>query len=281
MKINLMKKVVSAGLAITMLGALAGCSDSKNNSQSSSPSSTSSSSEKSSGSSLVTTGVVENQLAMPAENEQIAVFNIAGYGTFKCRLFPEAAPKAVENFVKLAQAGKYTNVPFHRVIEDFMIQSGDTTKNGGDGKSIYGNGFAVEFNSSLHHYNGALAVARSNSHSNGQSSQFYVVSSEKAKTMSDSDFQAIEQSVNSTYQKLDWDISLKYSDSVKQNYKQVGGYPGLDMQYTVFGQAFEGMDVVNAISKCPKSQTAGDDGAKSVPEPGITISSIEITNYNG
>jgi len=58
-------------------------------------------------------------------------------GSITCRLLPDVAPKAVENFVGLAKRGYYEGVVFHRVITDFMIQGGDPTGTGYGGKSIW------------------------------------------------------------------------------------------------------------------------------------------------
>ncbi len=262
------KKVLAVLLSGAMVTGLTGCSSSDSSSASSSKASSSSSSSASSNT-YITDAVVEDQLAPPEIGEQIAVINVEGYGTIKCRLFPEAAPKAVENFVTLAEQGQYNGDPFHRVIEDFMIQTGDTTLTGGDGQSIYGSGFEVELNESLHHYNGALAAARTDSKSSGQSTQFYIVSSQGAKEdVTDSQWENLKKTANLT-------------DETIATYKEVGGYPSLDMQYTVFGQVFEGQDVVDAIAACPKDSNPGSDGALSVPNPPVTISSIEITTYNG
>ena len=60
------------------------------------------------------------------------------HGDFKLELFPEIAPKTVENFVTHAKNGYYNGVIFHRVIEDFMIQGGDPTGTGMGGESIWG-----------------------------------------------------------------------------------------------------------------------------------------------
>ena len=81
-----------------------------------------------------------NQLALPVEGELIATINTT-MGTIKVKLFPEAAPKAVENFTTHAKNGYYDGIIFHRVIKDFMIQGGDPTGTGRGGKSIWGDTF--------------------------------------------------------------------------------------------------------------------------------------------
>ena len=59
-------------------------------------------------------------------------------GDITIQLYPEVAPKTVENFVTLAKKGYYNGLIFHRVIKDFMIQGGDPTGTGAGGESIYG-----------------------------------------------------------------------------------------------------------------------------------------------
>ena len=64
------------------------------------------------------------QLEAPAEGEEVAIMHTS-MGDIYIRLFPEHAPKTVENFKTLAKDGYYDGIIFHRVIEDFMIQGAD------------------------------------------------------------------------------------------------------------------------------------------------------------
>lgn len=81
------------------------------------------------------------------------------HGEIVVQLFPEQAPKTVENFVALAEKGYYNGVVFHRVIPDFMIQGGDPTGTGMGGESSFGGNFADEFSPELFNINGALSMA--------------------------------------------------------------------------------------------------------------------------
>jgi cyclophilin family peptidyl-prolyl cis-trans isomerase len=96
------------------------------------------------------------------------------HGPIHVELYPDDAPKTVDNFVKLASDGFYDSVIFHRVIPDFMIQGGDPTGTGSGGP---GYTFEDEFN---HHKveRGALAMANAGPNTNG--SQFFVVTTEAA-----------------------------------------------------------------------------------------------------
>lgn len=100
-------------------------------------------------------------------------------GDITLELFPEAAPKAVENFVGLTGKGYYDGIIFHRVIRDFMIQWGDPTGTGSGGKSIWMRAFEDEFlDRNLTHKKGVISMANAGRNTNG--SQFFIVTAEDA-----------------------------------------------------------------------------------------------------
>jgi len=91
-------------------------------------------------------------------------------GTITLDLFPQQAPKTVNNFVFLARDGYYDGVTFHRVISNFMIQGGDPT---GTGRGGPGYKFADEFaGNTLKHGTGSLSMANAGPNTNG--SQFFI-----------------------------------------------------------------------------------------------------------
>ncbi len=100
-------------------------------------------------------------------------------GAFTISFFDNDAPKTVENFVRLAQAGKYNGTPFHRVIKGFMIQTGDFVNgNGTGGQSIFGETFADELYTGTASYQsgykrGVVAMANAGPDTNG--SQFFIM----------------------------------------------------------------------------------------------------------
>ena len=115
------------------------------------------------------------QLDKPKAGELIAVMNTS-MGAIKIRLFPEAAPKTVENFVKLAKNGFYDGLIFHRVISGFMIQGGgyDADMNPKETGSIDGEFSANGFENPLKHTKGVISMARTQD-PNSASSQFFIM----------------------------------------------------------------------------------------------------------
>ncbi|MBM3191505.1 MAG: peptidylprolyl isomerase [Chlamydiae bacterium] len=94
-------------------------------------------------------------------------------GVIELTLKPQVAPKACENFIKLAEKKYYDGVVFHRVIKQFMIQGGDPQGTGRGGESIWGHPFEDEFSSSVSFDKaGILAMANAGPHTNG--SQFFI-----------------------------------------------------------------------------------------------------------
>ncbi|KAB5595911.1 Peptidyl-prolyl cis-trans isomerase, cyclophilin-type protein [Ceratobasidium theobromae] len=94
-------------------------------------------------------------------------------GDIHCRLFPEHAPKAVENFIGHAKSGYFEGVIFHRVIKKFMIQTGDPLGDGTGGTSIWGREFEDEFSTAVKHDRPyTLSMANAGPNTNG--SQFFI-----------------------------------------------------------------------------------------------------------
>lgn len=174
-------------------------------------------------------------------------------GDMSFELYPQYAPKAVENFATHAKNGYYNGLIFHRVIKDFMIQGGDPTGTGCGGESIWGKSFEDEFSLDARNYYGALSMANSGPNTNG--SQFFIV---QAKSVPDSLLSQME--------------GLKdngYPQSVIDKYKEVGGTPWLDFHHTVFGMITEGTDVLEDIAS---TRT----GMSDKPVYDVVIDAIEI-----
>lgn len=192
-----------------------------------------------------------NQLARPAAGETVAVMHTT-MGDLSIRLFSDHAPKAVENFVTHAQNGYYEGIIFHRVINNFMIQGGDPTGTGCGGESIWGHNFKDEFTPELHNLRGALSMANAGPGTNG--SQFFIVQAK----------QVHPQLLGQMAELRDY-----FPEEAENAYREVGGTPHLDYHHTVFGQVFEGMDVVDAIA-------AVKTGPSDKPLEDVKILSIDV-----
>lgn len=197
------------------------------------------------------------QLEKPANGEEIATIQ-TNLGEMKMRFFPESAPKAVENFKTLASKGYYDNVIFHRVIKNFMIQSGDPTGTGTGGESIWNKNFEDEFSKSLFNITGAVAMANRGRNTNG--SQFFINYQDPKEFIGWDEFEKSYEEYKKGPRKFTMtygktiDMS-KITDEIKNLYTENGGSPSLDGYYstakeghTVFAQVFEGLETVNKIS---------------------------------
>ncbi len=163
-------------------------------------------------------------------------------GDMTVQLFDET-PLHRDNFIKLASSGFYDGLLYHRVINGFMIQGGDPQSKDAKSQQLGsgGPGYKIdaEIRPNLHHFKGYLAAARQGDNVNPEKkssgSQFYIVQGKPVD----------ENTLNS----LEARSGIIYSDEDKQMYKELGGTPFLDGQYTVFGKVIKGIDVVDEIAK--------------------------------
>lgn len=191
------------------------------------------------------------QLEALKQGDTVAVLK-TNLGEIKFKLFPQEAPKTVENFTTHIKDGYYNGIIFHRVIKDFMIQGGDPTGTGMGGESIYGRPFEDEVTPKLRNYRGALSMANAGPCTNG--SQFFVVQCDNVP-----DGLVVQMK----------DIGGEaFPDEAIENYKKIGGTPHLDFRHTVFGQVVEGMDIVDKIANVKT-------GAADKPVEDVVIESAE------
>lgn len=196
------------------------------------------------------------QLEMPKEGEEIAVIS-TNHGDVKVRFFEDVAPKAVENFKTHAKNGYYDGVTFHRVMNEFMIQGGDPEGTGRGGNSIWGEPFEDEFDPNYHNLRGAVSMANAGPNTNG--SQFFIVHK------TDVPDHMIEE-IKKAGEKGG------FTDEIIEAYKKIGGTPWLDFKHTVFGQVYEGMEVVDEIAFSDVDRNAR-------PLKPVIMEKVEINEY--
>lgn len=164
-------------------------------------------------------------------------------GDIKIVLYAET-PLHQQNFVKLTEQGFFDGLLFHRVIPGFMIQAGDpNSRNAGPGQPLGdgGPGYTIpaELNPVFYHKRGALAAARQSDAVNPQKassgSQFYIVQGNK---FTDSQLDALVTA----------NRHAPFTDEQRRVYKTLGGAPHLDGAYTVFGEVFEGLEIIDQIA---------------------------------
>ena len=162
-------------------------------------------------------------------------------GDIRIRL-SDSTPLHRNNFLKLVKVGYFDGLLFHRVINHFMIQSGDPdSRNAPAGKPLGEGGPAytipAEFRATLFHHRGAIGAARDNNPEKASSaSQFYLV---QGKVFTDAGLDSVEQF------RLE---GRKIPATQREVYKTIGGTPHLDQRYTVFGEIIEGYEVVERIA---------------------------------
>jgi cyclophilin family peptidyl-prolyl cis-trans isomerase len=156
----------------------------------------------------------------------------------------DSTPLHRDNFLKLVKQKYYDSVLFHRVIKNFMIQSGDPDSKHAKPGAELGNGgpaytIPAEFRMSLFHYKGVIAAAREGDDVNPKKasagSQFYIV---QGKKFTDSGLDSVETRR----------LHRKIPVNEREIYKTIGGTPHLDQNYTVFGEVIKGLGVVDSIA---------------------------------
>lgn len=169
-------------------------------------------------------------------------------GNIRIELFNET-PLHRDNFLKNVREGIYDGVLFHRVITNFIIQTGDTVSRHAVpgqllGESKEGEKIPAEIRfPEIFHKRGSLAAAREGDEVNPERKssqhQFYIVWGRRLSDMM----------LDQVQDRLDEATGgqIRLTPELREAYQRFGGTPHLDGQYTVFGQVVEGLDVVNRI----------------------------------
>lgn len=169
-------------------------------------------------------------------------------GNIRIALYNET-PLHRDNFIKLVKQGFYDGLLFHRVMQRFMVQTGDSASRHAQpgqilGMTAKGEKIPAEIRyPRLFHKRGAVAAAREGDNTNPErassATQFYIVYGRRFNdTMLDDEQLKLNRITNG---------QVKLTPEVREAYKSTGGTPHLDGQYTVFGEVVEGLDVVDKI----------------------------------
>lgn len=190
-----------------------------------------------------------------AQEKETLVLIKTTKGDITVKLYNDT-PSHRDNFIKLINEGWYNNSPFHRVINNFMIQGGQNQ----DGTLDPGYKVPAEIRENHIHKKGALAAARQadfvNPEKASSGSQFYIV---QGQVLSEPQIQMYQQRLGKTF-----------TQEQVEAYTTVGGTPHLDGEYTVFGEVVDGMDVIDKIAGVKT-------GYQDVPVEPVTMT-IEIIN---
>jgi peptidyl-prolyl cis-trans isomerase B (cyclophilin B) len=212
--------------------------------------------------------VAQKQIKLKKKDLRKDVLLLTDSGSIVLRL-SDSTPLHRNNFLLLVKQGYYDSVLFHRVIQYFMIQSGDPNSKQAKKEDHLGNGgpsinIPAEFRVTLFHKRGALAAARMSDDVNpkkeSSGSQFYIV---QGKKFTPAGLDSVE-----TYRLK----GRKNSAAERQVYETIGGSPHLDQNYTVFGEVVSGMEVVDRIAA---TQTRPEDNRPLVDTKIIKASLIK------
>lgn len=178
------------------------------------------------------------------KKKQTKVLITTEYGDIKLVLYNET-PKHRDNFIKLVKESFYDSLLFHRVMQNFMIQGGDPESKNAKPGIMLGNGgpgytIPAEFDTNLIHKKGALAAARQpdnvNPKKESSGSQFYIV---QGRTFEKEEINTFNSRKGNP---------INYTEEQYKIYEEIGGYAPLDMEYTVFGEVIEGLEVIDKIA---------------------------------
>ncbi len=199
---------------------------------------------------FVTISIAQKNSTLRKKDRKRDVLFQTTYGDIVVRL-SDSTPLHRDNFLKLVKTGYYDSMLFHRVIKNFMIQTGDPESKRTIAGQALGNGgpdytIPAEFRKTLFHKKGMIAAARTGDNVNptkaSSGSQFYIV---QGKIFTDAGLDSVE-----TFRLG----GRKIPQEQREVYKTIGGTPHLDQNYTVFGEVIKGLEVVDKIAAVQTSK---------------------------
>lgn len=233
------------------------------------------------------------------DGDKIAEINIEDYGTITAKLFPDIAPNAVENFEKLAESGYYDGLKIHYVAKDECIRGGSLNGDGTGGSALINDEgvFPLETSTDARNFYGALGYVADQYGNN--TTPFYIINSKKTtditqyspdiirteatnyadqkESLEENDPTADYLTYEENYYNNLADMISKASEDIVKRYSEKGGCPLWDGGYTVFGQVYDGFEVLDKLSSV--EVVMNKDGELSKPKTDIIIESVKITEY--
>jgi cyclophilin family peptidyl-prolyl cis-trans isomerase len=201
------------------------------------------------------TCLAQKEIKLKKKDRKKDIELVTDYGSIVIRL-SDSTPLHRDNFLKLVKQKYYDSTLFHRVINRFMIQTGDPDSKRAEAGVPLGNGgpsytVPAEFRSTLFHKKGVIAAARQSDDVNpkkeSSGSQFYIV---QGRTFTDGAMDTLETT------RL---RGRKIPQEQRAVYKTTGGTPHLDQNYTVFGEVTKGLDIVDKIAAVETSKDIDRD----------------------
>lgn len=195
-----------------------------------------------------------DQMLLPVAGDEIMVVHTSA-GDIKIKLLTEVAPKTVDAIKQIIADNVHVGTPLERSYQANLIKT-IKDEEPDHYKELFGDDYKVETAPEIRHYTGAVGLSMYEA--TNPSSSFYIISTAKLKK----DYMDSMRS-----------LTELYPEEIVDNYDQYGGLPSIDMSYTIFGQVFEGMDIVDKIYNTNFDQLTLELDAT------YTIESIELSTY--
>ncbi len=185
----------------------------------------------------------------------VVTMEIADYGTVKIELYPEIAPETVNNFINLINQGYYDGLTFHRVVNDFMIQGGDSAGDGTGGVTI--GDITGTQDETLYSIKGEFIANGDDNNLKFEEGVIGMARSDYSQTSSDL-------------------VDESYNSAGSQFFIVTGEATSLNGYYTSFGKVVEGMDIINKI-EAVETKVADDAEETGSTEQSIPVTPVTIT----
>ncbi len=213
------------------------------------------------------------QMNEPQEGDMTATIKTS-VGDIKCVLYPEYAPKAVESFRELAESGYYDDTYVFQSEPGVYFSAGSPLKNGDldENKPEGAKETEQEIHQNLWSFRGALC-----SLSTGEQGGFWKKLTGKSKVMNGSRFAVLNSSEFTDELKTQLIETNEDDTTLADAFIELGGVPALSQKVTVFGQTYDGFEVIEKLTSLETTTT--DDGLK-IPVEDIKIETIEIGQYS-